>query len=588
MTSPTVNPAHIDCNAQLFRAHRTLADAIKRAEAAEAELAKTREHLGDVLRERAKMAERLAARPAANGATSDGRRRVTWNRRPGDTIAHLYVEKVTVCAVPVADVEKAAAVLETVINGIVAIERARLTGTGDDVRDAFIGAATDAARAMNGEAARPAAESVAVPPEVRVVSNSFGAFSVMVGDTTFHTSEYRTSADSIAQIVRRAFDAAAHWPRAVSSEEVERLRAERDDLIERHGQLVEAALDHQAAREEAESLCNALMSAGIAECERLRGAILVIADDGAEMSRLWRRKYEEEKANHCEAVRREAAARAQGAAEERGALLGTDQPYTVLDCLTQLADAAQHLLSDHDCDAHGWEGVTYVMRAARAHADRIRARAAAAGAEGQTSGTTPAEQKGQDDGAGREISREERLRGVRQAEERHADVRSPAAGNRGGMGGRGDGDSQRSVVLGEGEREQRVASPPPCAACGGSGCVDCVGLAPPPASDEEIVERVYARAAPNVAKRRLTASSATAGEDEVEARALDWFDEHLGAAEWRGPHIQSFLSLVRSERRRAYERAAKEAETWGPTNTGCDKTIAARIRALGGEEGGST
>lgn len=33
--------------------------------------------------------------------------------------------------------------------------------------------------------------------------------------------------------------------------------------------------------------------------------------------------------------------------------------------LKRLADAAEHLLHDHDCDNHGWEGVGYAVEAAR-------------------------------------------------------------------------------------------------------------------------------------------------------------------------------------------------------------------------------
>jgi hypothetical protein len=46
-------------------------------------------------------------------------------------------------------------------------------------------------------------------------------------------------------------------------------------------------------------------------------------------------------------------------------LLADDKPYPLTDVLTQLADAADHLLNDHSCDAHGYEGVGIVRNIAR-------------------------------------------------------------------------------------------------------------------------------------------------------------------------------------------------------------------------------
>jgi len=48
-------------------------------------------------------------------------------------------------------------------------------------------------------------------------------------------------------------------------------------------------------------------------------------------------------------------------------MLALDAPYAVHDVLTRLADAAEHLHRDHDCDADGWE----MTEAAAASARRI-------------------------------------------------------------------------------------------------------------------------------------------------------------------------------------------------------------------------
>lgn len=46
-------------------------------------------------------------------------------------------------------------------------------------------------------------------------------------------------------------------------------------------------------------------------------------------------------------------------------ILGFDGPYAVLDVLQILADAADHLLSSHSCDRHGWETVDAAADSAR-------------------------------------------------------------------------------------------------------------------------------------------------------------------------------------------------------------------------------
>jgi hypothetical protein len=44
---------------------------------------------------------------------------------------------------------------------------------------------------------------------------------------------------------------------------------------------------------------------------------------------------------------------------------GNDSPWPLKEVLQRLADAADHLLGEHSCDAHGYEGVGYARDAAR-------------------------------------------------------------------------------------------------------------------------------------------------------------------------------------------------------------------------------
>jgi len=55
-------------------------------------------------------------------------------------------------------------------------------------------------------------------------------------------------------------------------------------------------------------------------------------------------------------------------------LLGLDTSWPLDDVLTKLCDAADHLLKDHDCDAHGWELVGSARDAGRAILQRLSAR----------------------------------------------------------------------------------------------------------------------------------------------------------------------------------------------------------------------
>ncbi len=54
----------------------------------------------------------------------------------------------------------------------------------------------------------------------------------------------------------------------------------------------------------------------------------------------------------------------------REAMVG-DSPFPLLICLEELADAADHLLDDHQCDKHGYELVAAAKAEARLHILRI-------------------------------------------------------------------------------------------------------------------------------------------------------------------------------------------------------------------------
>jgi hypothetical protein len=62
---------------------------------------------------------------------------------------------------------------------------------------------------------------------------------------------------------------------------------------------------------------------------------------------------------------------AESSALERA--LGRDKPWSIADVLDKLADAAAHLLNDHNCDEHGWELVQGCVPRARAYASDLRA-----------------------------------------------------------------------------------------------------------------------------------------------------------------------------------------------------------------------
>lgn len=60
-------------------------------------------------------------------------------------------------------------------------------------------------------------------------------------------------------------------------------------------------------------------------------------------------------------------------------VLALAEPWPTKDVLARLADAADHLLRDHGCDQHGYEGINAARDAARAIAARITAPHAIAG-----------------------------------------------------------------------------------------------------------------------------------------------------------------------------------------------------------------
>lgn len=55
-------------------------------------------------------------------------------------------------------------------------------------------------------------------------------------------------------------------------------------------------------------------------------------------------------------------------------LMGLSTPWPLAEVLTKLCDAADHLLKDHDCDAHGWELVGSARDAGRAIVQRLSER----------------------------------------------------------------------------------------------------------------------------------------------------------------------------------------------------------------------
>lgn len=55
-------------------------------------------------------------------------------------------------------------------------------------------------------------------------------------------------------------------------------------------------------------------------------------------------------------------------------LLRMVDPWSLVDTVERLTEGAEHLLHDHDCDAHGYEGLTFAVRGARDWLRKLTAR----------------------------------------------------------------------------------------------------------------------------------------------------------------------------------------------------------------------
>lgn len=74
----------------------------------------------------------------------------------------------------------------------------------------------------------------------------------------------------------------------------------------------------------------------------------------------------------AQALANETRARAEAAQEMREHLGGCES-WPVWDILDRLADAAEHLLGDHNCDSHGYEEVQHCRDLARDYAAKLQA-----------------------------------------------------------------------------------------------------------------------------------------------------------------------------------------------------------------------
>jgi hypothetical protein len=61
----------------------------------------------------------------------------------------------------------------------------------------------------------------------------------------------------------------------------------------------------------------------------------------------------------------------------RVAVAGAAGPWPLVDTLLRMAQAVDHLLAAHNCDAHGYESAGYARDAARVHAGTLRSLLAA-------------------------------------------------------------------------------------------------------------------------------------------------------------------------------------------------------------------
>jgi hypothetical protein len=56
------------------------------------------------------------------------------------------------------------------------------------------------------------------------------------------------------------------------------------------------------------------------------------------------------------------------------ALLGNNRPWPLVDVLTFLVQATEHLLNRHDCDCHGWENHHFAAERGREYIEALRKR----------------------------------------------------------------------------------------------------------------------------------------------------------------------------------------------------------------------
>jgi hypothetical protein len=166
--------------------------------------------------------------------------------------------------------------------------------------------------------------------------------------------------------------------------EVERLTRDRDEAASREKAYQRGCLQSEEVIER----LTREKDANLAEVKRLMHKLY---DDGGMQKSLIAAEARAEKAERDLAVvigkadrlTKEYLLQAQAMEVERDAAraecsrlreaFGMDLPAPVHDLLDRLADAAVHLLNDHSCDQHGWEGIERSVKAAREAAIRIRA-----------------------------------------------------------------------------------------------------------------------------------------------------------------------------------------------------------------------
>lgn len=91
-------------------------------------------------------------------------------------------------------------------------------------------------------------------------------------------------------------------------------------------------------------------------CDALKRELDAAVDKRENLSRQLAAALEREEAQ----FEREVALR-----EDAARLLMLDRPWSLADTLRKLVEATEHLLRDHDCDVHGWEGYEHAKTAAQ-------------------------------------------------------------------------------------------------------------------------------------------------------------------------------------------------------------------------------